>query len=67
MGGYAVVLLVGIIWDHIAISRGHWVFGKDFLLGPQIGLMPIEELGFIIVAWYFGLVIYKIFEKYLKN
>jgi lycopene cyclase domain-containing protein len=64
---YAVILGVGIIWDQLAISRGHWSFNKEFLLGPRLGLMPIEEYGFAIILPYFGLVVYKIIEKYLKS
>ena len=63
---YAIIIFVGVIWDHIAIYRGHWSFGKKFLLGPHIGLMPIEEFSFGIIMPYFGLVIYKIAEKYLS-
>ena len=63
---YAIFLAVGIAWDHYAIWRGHWSFGEKFLLGPKIGLMPIEEYGFGIVLPYFGLVIYKIIEKKTK-
>ena len=64
---YAIILLVGIAWDHIAISRGHWSFGERFLLGPRIGLMPIEEYAFGLIVPYFGLVVYKILERYLNS
>ena len=63
---YFLVLVIGTIWDNFAIARGHWVFGEKFLFGPHIGLMPVEEYGFIMIVSYFGLVIYKIVEKYSK-
>jgi lycopene cyclase domain-containing protein len=64
---FSIALLFGTTWDHFAISRGHWSFGEKFLLGPIIGLMPIEEFAFFIVVAYFVLVVYKSLEKYLKN
>ena len=64
---YAVVLFIGIVWDYVAISRGHWFFGEKFLLGPRFGLMPIEELGFILILAYFGRVIYETIDKKLKE
>lgn len=60
---YVVILILGIIWDRCAIWRGHWSFGNKFLMGPRLGLMPIEEYAFGIVMPYFGLVIYRVVEK----
>ncbi len=60
-------LLVAVIWDHYAIARGHWFFGLQFLLGPRIGLMPIEEYGFTFIMPYFVLVLYRLIEKYYKR
>jgi len=64
---YAVIFIVGILWDHFAIGRGHWIFGREFILGQYIGLIPIEEYLFVIIVFYFSLVIYKITEKYTKK
>lgn len=60
---YTAIFFVGIIWDNFAIWRGHWSFGEQYLLGPRILFMPIEEYGFAIVTVYLVLVLYKIFEK----
>jgi hypothetical protein len=42
-------------------------FADEFLLGPRIGLLPIEEYGFFIIVAYFVLVVYKSIEKRLKH
>jgi len=60
-------IIIISIWDNLAIYRGHWSFGRQFLLGPKIGLMPIEEYLFILIFPYLGLVVYKILEKKLKK
>jgi lycopene cyclase domain-containing protein len=56
-------LIIGVAWDHVAIGRGHWYFGQRYLLGPRIGLMPIEEYGFTFILPYFVLVLYRFIEK----
>ena len=61
-----IVFAAAILWDNYAIYRGHWSFGEKYLLGPKLGFMPIEEFAFVIITSYFGLVIYKISEKYLR-
>lgn len=58
-----IIFMVATIWDQFAIYRGHWTFGTQFLLGPKIGFMPIEEFMFILIISYFGLVIFRILEK----
>jgi lycopene cyclase domain-containing protein len=57
-------LIAGTILDTLAILRGYWSFNPQFLVGWRVGVMPIEEIGFMLVMWYFLLVIYKILEKY---
>jgi len=68
---FLLTSLLGIIiisvWDNFAIYRGHWSFGQQFLLGPKIGRVPIEEYLFILIFPYLGIVIYKILEKKLKE
>ncbi|MCX6791731.1 MAG: lycopene cyclase domain-containing protein [Candidatus Gottesmanbacteria bacterium] len=64
---FGIILFVGIVWDQYAIWRGHWSFGRQYLLGPRLGYMPIEECGFGLVMPYFGLVVYKLLEKWVKK
>ncbi|OGK16448.1 hypothetical protein A2690_03815 [Candidatus Roizmanbacteria bacterium RIFCSPHIGHO2_01_FULL_39_12b] len=64
---YLIPIVVGIAWDQFAIYRGHWTFGKEFLLGIYIGYMPIEEFLFMIVCLYFGLTFYKLIENLIRK
>lgn len=61
---FAILITMGVVWDHIAISRGHWFFGEEFMLGPRLGLMPIEELAFVVILGYFGPVLWKVVGEY---
>ena len=63
---FGIIFVIGTIWDQLAIGRGHWSFGAEFLVGSYLGLMPIEEYIFMIIVVYFALVIYRITEKYSK-
>lgn len=58
-------LVLAAIWDQLAIYRGHWNFNPEFLIGPKIGFMPIEEFLFVSVLSYFALILYKVLEKKL--
>lgn len=62
---YLAGILIITIWDNFAIYRGHWTFGQQYLLGPKIGYMPIEEYLFVIIFPYLGMVVYKILDKKL--
>ena len=48
--GVPIALVLGTIWDYIAISRGWWSYGKDFLLGPTVYGIPVEDFLFFILV-----------------
>lgn len=63
-----IFFIVGVVWDHFAIWRGHWLFPEDRVVGLKIGLMPIEEYLFILIIPYFVLTVYKVIDaKYKGN
>ncbi|MEV0675076.1 lycopene cyclase domain-containing protein [Actinosynnema sp. NPDC050436] len=46
---FPVVLVFGA-WDLVAIARGHWTFGSEFITGVFLpGGVPVEELLFFLV------------------
>ena len=54
------VLVIGALWDSYAILRGYWSFEKEFFIGIDIGVMPLEEYLFMLIIPFLVLVLYKI-------
>jgi lycopene cyclase domain-containing protein len=55
--------LVFVVWDILAVSRGHWSFGLEHTLNWMIVNQPIEEIMFFFVIPFFGLVVYRFVSK----
>ncbi|MEK6967516.1 MAG: lycopene cyclase domain-containing protein [Nanoarchaeota archaeon] len=51
---------IGILWDQLAIWRGHWRYADSKMLGINIGFMPLEDFIFIFVVDYAILLAYRI-------
>ncbi len=64
---FTITFVVGMIWDSLAITRGHWSFGADYLLGIKGGILPLEEYFFFIIFPYALLVLYKLTDKKLAH
>jgi lycopene cyclase domain-containing protein len=62
-----IFFVIGVLWDHLAIWRGHWNFSGQKLLGITIGLMPLEEYLFILIIPFWILTVYKVLDKKLKK
>ena len=46
----ALPVAVFVVWDLIAIARGHWSFGERYVTGWDLpGGLPVEELAFFVV------------------
>lgn len=39
--------VLATLWENLAVLRGHWWFGYQYMLGIRIGLVPIEE----VIVW----------------
>jgi lycopene cyclase domain-containing protein len=53
--------VVGITWDIVGATRGHWEFGYENLTGIRVSILPFEEVLFMLVVPYSILVFYKLF------
>ena len=58
-GGF--FLIVGIAWDAIGIIREHWIFRYEHLIGITVGVLPLEEVLFMLIVPYGILVFHKFF------
>ena len=36
-------------WDHLILTQGVWSYPQGRILGPTIGLVPVEEYGFFVL------------------
>lgn len=46
----ALPVLAFVVWDLIAIARGHWTFTERYVTGWNLpGDLPVEELTFFFV------------------
>lgn len=63
---YLIVIILGNVWDYVALSRGHWAYPGEGLMGIYVGIIPIEDYVFAIVCPYFLLVLYKVISKQIK-
>ncbi|MFA6553028.1 MAG: lycopene cyclase domain-containing protein [Patescibacteria group bacterium] len=62
-----VFLVVGVVWDSLAIARGHWLFPPEHNTGWIIGKMPVEEYLFMLIQPYFVMIIYSIIKaRFIK-
>jgi lycopene cyclase domain-containing protein len=57
------LFVIGTVWDSFSILRGYWVFNREFFVGINIGLMPLEEYLFILVIPFMTLVVYRIARR----
>jgi len=62
-----IFFVVGVLWDHFAIWRGHWIFPGKGLIGIRIGLMPLEEYLFIFIIPFWVLTVYKVVDKKMNK
>ncbi len=67
---YALVptVLVFVVWDVVAIARGHWEFSDRYTTGWQLpGDLPVEELVFFLVVPICGLLTLETVRRILER
>jgi len=55
------VIILGI-WEYIALSRGHWGYGKEFIVG-FIGIYPVEQFVFYCFISFFAITLWTSGKK----
>ncbi|MEU4765714.1 lycopene cyclase domain-containing protein [Actinosynnema sp. NPDC023794] len=62
------VLLVLVVWDVVAIARGHWSFHRDSTTGVVLaGVLPIEEVLFFVAIPLCALLTYEAVGRLLRD
>lgn len=62
-----------VVWDVVAIARGHWTYSDRYLTGWILGLdigdlalrLPVEELVFFVVVPICGLLTFEAVKRVL--
>ncbi len=64
----AVPVAVFVVWDLIAIARGHWTFTERYVTGWELpGDLPVEELAFFLVIPVCALLTFEASRRTLKR
>jgi lycopene beta-cyclase len=65
------VVALFVVWDVVAIHRGHWTYSERYLTGWEIGAgavrLPVEELVFFIVIPICGLLTFEAVRNVLRD
>jgi lycopene cyclase domain-containing protein len=49
-----------VLWDILATARGHWWFNAQYLIGFDIGNLPLEEYLFYVVIGFLAVYTYEV-------
>ncbi len=49
-----------VLWDILATARGHWWFNTRYLVGVEIGNLPLEEYLFYVVIGFLAVYTYEV-------
>jgi lycopene beta-cyclase len=59
---------VFVVWDLLAIARGHWSFSSRYTTGWRLpGELPVEELVFFVVIPLCGLLTLEAVRRILEH
>ena len=61
-------VLIFVLWDILAIARGHWTYNRAYVTGWRLpGKLPIEELVFFLVIPIASLLTYEAVGRVLRG
>ncbi|MEA2826643.1 MAG: lycopene beta-cyclase [Actinomycetota bacterium] len=63
----ALPVAVFVVWDVVAIARGHWTYNPRYVTGWDLGNLPVEELVFFVVIPICGLLTYEAVRRMLTE
>lgn len=62
-----IPFFIFIVWDTIAVSRGHWYFNEKYITGLKILNLPLEEILFFIIIPFCGIFSWECVKYFIKN
>ena len=64
----ALPVAVYLVWDVVAIARGHWDFAERYVTGWRLpGAVPVEELAFFVAIPICALLTFEASRRTLKR
>jgi lycopene cyclase domain-containing protein len=67
LAAYLLVSFPFILWDIWATSQGHWGFNSDYLLGPKLFGIPMEEWLFFITVPFAMIYVWGVVKKFIND
>jgi lycopene cyclase domain-containing protein len=67
LAGYLFVSLPFMVWDVWATARGHWAFNPEFILGPELFGVPLEEYLFFLAVPFALIYTWGVIKKYVGD
>lgn len=62
-----IVAVPFLVWDFIFTEKGFWGFNPDYLIGVNIGNLPLEEILFFFVVPFACTFIYECAKYYFRR
>lgn len=62
-----MVTIVFLVWDAFFTQMGVWGFTEEYILGPKIMNLPLEEVLFFICIPYASMFTYHCFKKFFPD
>jgi len=63
----AITALFFLVWDYFKTKYGIWAFNEEYILGPKLGGLPIEEYLFFITVPYACTFIYEAVSYFITK
>lgn len=67
LAGYLFVSLPFMIWDIWAASTGHWGFNAEYVTGPYLFNVPLEEYLFFLTVPFAMMYVWGVVKKYVAD
>jgi lycopene cyclase domain-containing protein len=68
LAALALPVVLFVVWDAIAIARGHWSYNPEYVTGWELPFdLPVEELVFFVVIPVCSLLTFEAVRRVLAR